>query len=84
MNLKVFAALDAVVGAFLQPFFCRSRGEAIRSFEAAVTDGKSQLSAHSKDYSLYEIGEWSDDDGKLLPIEPQRICGGADFIRSAE
>lgn len=84
MILEVFCAHDAAVGAFMTPFFARSRGEAIRSFSAAAQDAQHEFGKHGKDYSLYYVGQWNDENGLLSPIDiPDRVCGALDFVPKA-
>lgn len=80
MKLEVYAVHDAAVGAFVQPLFFRSRGEAVRSFQDAVTDGKMQFAAHPKDYSFWFIGIFDDQTGRFEPdLLQDRVCGALDF-----
>lgn len=83
MKLKVFTVLDSQVGAYLPPFFCRSKGEALRSFADAVNEPKHQFSQHSLDYSLYEMGEYDDASG-LFDCDHPRYVIGAMELRSDE
>ena len=79
MKLEVFSVHDAAVGAFLPPFFARSRGEAIRTFEDAARD-TNRFGTHSKDFALYFIGTWSDENGLFSGVDiPDRIAGALDF-----
>lgn len=82
MIYKAFSVRDEAVQAFLQPFFVRQMGEAIRSFSDAVSDANHQFSRHKKDYVLYEVGEFDDVAGRFSTIEPRRVisafeCGDA-------
>lgn len=78
MILEVYSAHDAAVGAFLEPFYARSRGAAIRMFAQAATDGP--FKAHGKDFSLYQVGTWSDENGLFTSFDiPERVCGALDF-----
>lgn len=79
MKLDVFSVHDAAVGAFLPPFFARSRGEAIRQFADASRD-TNRFGTHAKDFSLYQIGTWSDENGLFGEfLVPDRIAGALDF-----
>lgn len=84
MRLEVYSVHDAAVGAFLPPFFARSRGEAIRQFEDAARD-TNRFGTHGKDFSLYFIGEWSDENGLFKAVDvPDRIAGALDFARPSD
>lgn len=63
--LRVFVVHDVKVGAYLQPFFCRTVGEAMRSWEAICNDGKSMMSVHATDFTLFETGEYNEQSGRF-------------------
>lgn len=58
MDMKVFTVFDSAVGAYLQPFFMRSKGEAIRGFGELVNDKTHQFGKYPADYQLFEIGSF--------------------------
>lgn len=72
MILKIYSIRDAMVEAFLQPFFSPTDGAAIRSVIAAVNDPKHEFHNHAKDYSLWCLGEYEDGSGSLVPEVPIR------------
>lgn len=80
MKLKVFTVFDKAVGAHLQPFFARSKGEAIRSFTDACSDGKSQFCRHPADYYLVELGDFDDGSGTFACHEPVRILSATEVL----
>lgn len=75
------AVFDSKVGAFMPPFFTRSRGEAIRSFQDAVNREGSNFKAHAGDYTLFELGSWDDLNAKFVLHETPHSLGLAiEFI----
>ena len=52
---KIYAVFDSKVGAYLQPMFFRSNGEAIRAFASAVGDVDHQFSKFASDYTLLSL-----------------------------
>lgn len=81
MILPAFSVRDAAVGAFLPPFFCRSKGEAIRSFAEAVANPEHQFSKHAGDYALFYVGSFDDHSGVLdIPSGPERIIGALEVL----
>jgi hypothetical protein len=69
MVLNAFSIRDSKAEAFNTPFFQKTKGEAIRSFESAVNDGKTQLNQYPEDFDLYHVGEWDDATGKIKPLD---------------
>ncbi|QCQ84952.1 nonstructural protein [Blackfly microvirus SF02] len=80
MKMLIFSVFDAAVNAYLQPFFVRSKGEAIRSFQDAVNDPKSQFNIHYTDYSLFLLGSYDDASGVFDTNIPERVTGARDVI----
>lgn len=74
MNLLMYSVYDKAVKAFLQPFFVRSKGEAIRSFADAVNKKDHQFGLHVMDFVLFEIGEYDDTTaGISVPASPVKV-----------
>lgn len=85
MKLKAFVIYDSKVEAYNSPFFQRSTGEAMRSFEAACSDAGSNISKWPADYTLFEIGEYDDQSGVFEMYEAKRNLGTAlEFKKASE
>ncbi|QCQ84766.1 nonstructural protein [Blackfly microvirus SF02] len=80
MKLLIFSVFDKAVGAFLQPFYCRSKGEAIRSFTEVVNDPKREFGRYSSDYSLMYHGEFDDSSGMFASGDTVRVIGAHEVI----
>ncbi|UDN67760.1 nonstructural protein [robinz microvirus RP_110] len=76
MILRVYAIRDKAVNAFLPPFFCRTDGEAARSFRDAVSDPKHMFYSHAEDYELYWLDDWDDAIGEFSGRHPERMVSG--------
>lgn len=64
---KLFSVKDAKVGAFDKCFPMKTAGLAIRGFEQMINDHQNptNLSLYPEDFTLYEIGEYDDNNGHL-------------------
>lgn len=80
MKLYVCAVLDKAVGAYTQPFYARSRGEALRSFLDACQEEKSQFRRHADDYVLMMLGSFDDNTGRFDTIEPLRLVSALECV----
>lgn len=67
MKLKVFAIHDQAAEAYLQPFFMQTRGQAIRALTDTMKDESTTFNKHPQDYTLFEVGEYDDSTGSLIP-----------------
>lgn len=80
MKLVVASVLDKAVGAFLQPFFARSKGEAIRSFSDACGNPEQAFVKHPDDFVLYLFGTFDDGSGMFEVAEPVRVVSARECM----
>lgn len=66
MIQKVFSVYDSKAEAFLPPFFCGTRGIAVRVFAQAANEAGHNFSKWPGDYTLFELGEFDDREGKFF------------------
>jgi len=83
MVLKVFAIRDVKAECYGVPFFLANSGLALRTFSDIAVDNKSRICAHPADYSLFEIGLYDDDSGKLKSIDPVYLGCASDYHNKA-
>lgn len=56
---------DSKAEIFNQPQFFIAKGEAIRAFADVVNDPKAPMNKHPEDYTLFEIGYYDPETGRL-------------------
>lgn len=79
--LYVCSIFDKAVGAYMQPFFTRSKGEAVRSLTQALGDPKSPFAAVPTDYTLFVLGTWDDSKGELKGLpSPEKVIGAWEVL----
>lgn len=77
MKLRVFAIYDSKAEAYMQPFIMQTKGHALRAFTDLANDGKSQVSKHSNDFSLFEIAEYDEETASYTNHSVKINLGGA-------
>lgn len=80
MVLQCYSVHDKAVGAFMPPFYAKSRGEAMRMFIDACSDANSNLSKHPADYVLFQCGEFEDGTGIFSSREPERVISSLEVV----
>lgn len=79
--LKMFTIHDSKADAYLNPFYARSTGEAIRMFEQAMNDANSQFATSPQDYSLWELGQFTDITAEILLLDAKKhLADGNDSV----
>lgn len=84
MKMSVYAVYDKAVNAFLQPFYARSAGEAIRSFGELARDNNTNVGRHPTDFVLFGLGEYDDASGMFNCQEPMRMLGAQEMLGMIE
>lgn len=84
MILNVYSVHDSAVGAYMQPFYARSNGEAIRSFQDACNGSNAQFARNSSDYTLFLLGKFDDSGATFECGPPQRLVNALELITKAE
>lgn len=80
--MKCFAILDMKAEVFQRPFFESNEKTAQRAFEIASHDEATLLGQATEDFSLWLVGEFDDQAGVLMPIEPRMVLRGVDLAMS--
>lgn len=83
MKLGLYSVFDKAVGAYLPPFTCRSKGEALRSFADASNNKEHNFNRHSMDYVLVHLGEFDDASALFLTHEPERMLAAHEMVDTA-
>jgi len=84
MNHKIFTIYDSKAKAYLTPFFMHEEGMALRVFIDCINDEKHQFGKHPEDYTLFNIGSWSDDKAKFLTNNPIALGNGIEFVKEED
>lgn len=85
MKLKIFAVKDTRAEAFMNPFFCRTAGEAERAFSDEANKKENPFNLHPTDYCLFELGSYDQISGVITPDQAPRVIGTADsFIQKPQ
>lgn len=83
--MKIVAVRDRAIDSFGTPFFVHTNGQAMRSFNDEINREDSAMGAHPEDYDLYELGEYFESTGEILPTVPPRMVAiGKDVKRPIE
>jgi len=80
--LKVFSVFDSKVCAYMNPIFLRSKGEALRVFEATVNSADHQFNKNPEDFTLFELGSWDEEKAKFtLNSTPISLGVALEFLK---
>lgn len=80
--MKIFSVYDSKVEAYIQPFFAETDAAALRMFQDAATNQEHQFCKHAGDYTLFAVGTWDTNEGKIEPLEILYNLGNALTLQS--
>ncbi len=84
MEHKIFTVYDEKAKAFLPPFFLPQIGMGTRVFSDCVNDPTHQFNKHPADYNLYHIGEFDDNSGKIIVMDPRNLLGSGVMFKDPD
>lgn len=75
--MKVFSVYDVKAEAYLPPWVAQTTAVALRRFEATAGEPNSDFARFAADYTIFEIGEWNEDNGSIVMYEAKHNLGTA-------
>lgn len=78
-KLQAFAIRDIQIGLYNRPYFLVSKGQAIRSFtdECNRPSDDNPMYKHPSDYELFYLGEYDEESGLFVSMNPEFVLSGA-------
>lgn len=75
MRSNLYSIYDSIAEVFNKPFLQPNDASAIRAFTESASE-----QVHIKDYALYCLGEFNDNNGSIVPqTTPVKIYSGLDI-----
>jgi hypothetical protein len=81
---KVFTIWDEKVGAYLDPMTCVNKGEALRIMSEVLTNPEHKFSKFSQDFTLFEIGDYDEITGTLIPYKKGISVAGLHELKAQQ
>lgn len=82
MKLKMYVVHDSKADAFMQPFFLNEDEQAVRGFSDSVNNPESPFFNHASDYTLYRIGQYSEENGEVTAEDRRALVNGVDVKKN--
>lgn len=79
MKQKVFTIYDSVSQSYRVPFFLPTTGQAVRAISDCVDNPEHEFGMHPDHYTLMDIGEYDDSDGRIVCVKPVSIGNLIEF-----
>lgn len=84
MIVKVFSVFDSKAEAFIQPFFSQTSQTALRAFHQAAQQENHQFNQFAGDFTLFELGEFDDNDASFRMLDTPHNLGLAITLKAVE
>lgn len=82
MIIKIFSIFDSKAQAYLPPFLLPNEEMAKRVFRDCANDTNHQFGKHPADYTLFHLGAFSDENGRIETLEtPYPICKAIELVK---
>lgn len=84
MKQNVYAIFDSKVVAYLQPFFMRAHGEAVRAVCQAANDPNTNFCRYPADFTLFQVAEYDDSTGAFMKLDAYVNLGNVAALKAAD
>lgn len=84
MISKIFAIYDSKAKAYFPPFFLHAAAVAKRTFADCVNGQDHTFSKNPADYTLFEIGEFNDQNAQITIKTLTSLGNGVEFLQVIE
>ncbi len=74
---QVFTCYDCKAEIYLLPFYCQTKGQAIRMFDDSSNDPSHQFFKHPEDFVLFQLGTYDDGIGVFDLYDVPIVLGRA-------
>lgn len=75
MKNPIFSIFDEKAEAFMRPFPMLNEATAVRDFTDAMTNPENPMARFPADYTLFQLGEFDDNTGDILPVKRAILNG---------
>ena len=80
MKMNMYTIFDAAANVYMRPFFFQADGQAQRAFQDLSNDDNHEVGKHPEDYTLFRVGSFDDNEGKVTSQSPFKIINGAEAV----
>jgi len=84
MKQNIYAVKDIVAEEFQPPFFLKNDAVAIKEFGKACENKETQWNQFPQDYSLYYLGNFDTETGKIDSKESKQLANATQFVTSVK
>jgi len=84
MQLKIFTIYDSATQVYNTPFFTLTTAEALRMFKNLVNDNQSAVSQNPEDYTLHQVGTFTNEDAQFDMDQAGRIVCGNELVEDID
>ncbi len=79
-ELQAYAIKDIQTKLFTNPHFMTNEIIAKRAFENACKNPESNFNQYPSDYSLYHVGSYNIESGKMTSTTPSQIANATEYV----
>lgn len=81
MKKLLISVRDSKAESWSVPFAADNKATALREFSTLCQDGRTLVGQHPGDFDLFVVGSFHTANGVVLPITPEHLANGLDFIK---
>jgi hypothetical protein len=84
MYLQIFSIYDSKAEAYLNPFYMKTKGEAVRAVLSVMDDPQHNFTKYPQDFTLFHIGEFDDQKGTIENMKAHENLGNLVSLQESD
>lgn len=81
MITNVFSIFDTKTGLYMQPFYMRTQGEAMRALMSVMQDVNHNFAKYPSDFVLFRLGTYDESSACFEMLNaPHSVCGLIELV----
>jgi len=79
--MRMYSIHDSKAEAYLSPIYFKTKGEALRAFEASCKDTDSNFYKYPSDFTMVELGEFDESTATIISYDkPLILANASEFV----
>lgn len=82
--MNLYSIYDEKIKSYMKPFLVEKNGHAVRGFQSMVNDPSTNLNKYPEDFTLFHIGYFDEETGKIDGLKDYVNLGNAASFKDGE
>ncbi len=84
MRVNIYSIFDTATAVYSPPFYQKSDGEALRTFQDIAKNPETDIGKHPEDYSMFRLGTFDNNKAKYHIEDKECLCTALEILATVK